>query len=168
MRDQKTLILAAAGAVAVLAGCLQSPLFRHVNADELRRRDDARGSKPPACAFHFPKAALCASLEWIVKPSHDEKAEFRLRFWHERDGTEHGPYVDPPHAVAAKLWMPAMGHGSSPVRVGQEKDASLVPIPGVYLATDVFFMMDGEWEIWVQLKREREIVEQAKVDYDFH
>ena len=38
------------------------------------------------------------------------------------------------------LWMPSMGHGSSPTRV-ERLDT------GTYRASEVFFVMPGEWEL---------------------
>lgn len=38
------------------------------------------------------------------------------------------------------LWMPSMGHGSSPVKISELS-------PGVFLIEKVFFSMHGEWEI---------------------
>ena len=56
--------------------------------------------------------------------------------------------------VAVALWMPAMGHGSSPVKVVR------VDI-GTYRASQVFFTMKGEWEIRIQLKERGDVKDQA-------
>jgi hypothetical protein len=56
------------------------------------------------------------------------------------------------------LWMPSMGHGSSPVTIN--KIAT-----GIYDVTDVYFIMDGDWQIKVQLKNGTSILEELKFSY---
>ena len=56
------------------------------------------------------------------------------------------------------LWMPSMGHGSSPVTI--KKIAT-----GIYDVTDVYFIMDGDWQIKVQLKTGTSILEELNFSY---
>ena len=149
---------------AFLSGCLQSPLLNHAVANE----GDESAEAKKGSALVFPQQELSASITWIKEPADEEAGSFTLRFWSTKLGTEQGPYVDPGHVVAVKLWMPSMGHGSSPVKVEQIKDQAGGAVAGVYEATDVFFSMGGKWEIWVQLKKnkaDKTPVEQAKIDY---
>jgi len=111
--------------------------------------------------MEFRKQGLCASLEWRSRPTPSKASEFRLRFWDPSKGTESGPYVRPQGAVGVKLWMPSMGHGSRPVTVTESPGAS-----GVYDATNVIFIMGGPWEIWVQLKKGSDLIDQAKVEIE--
>jgi hypothetical protein len=150
------------GLLGATTGCLGSPLLQHSQADSRPKLQTP--AIPPSCAFRFSRAALCAELSWTREPSEDETGEFELRFWDFRTATEHGPYVAPTATVAAKLWMPSMGHGSAPIRVRAATDAAGASIPGVYRATGVSFSMPGEWELWIQLKNGSQIVEQAKLD----
>ena len=48
--------------------------------------------------------------------------------------------------------MPDMGHGSQKVKVESAKDTNGQLISGVYNATEIMFVMGGEWEIQFQLK----------------
>lgn len=161
----------------LFAGCLNSPLLNHADADQVRagasaanqgkNSDNAEAAVPAAsCPFVFADQGLCASLEWKTLPTDEQKGAFVLRFWDSRSGTEHGPYVNPPYSVGVKLWMPDMGHGSSPVKIAQAADASGAALPGVFNVTDVYFVMGGHWEIWVQLKQDKQVVSQAKIGYD--
>jgi len=114
-----------------LMGCLDSPLFNHADA--------APGgfSQPldeSSCQIHLTKEELCASITWTKNPSEEEKGEFTLRFWKKSEGTENGPYVTPNRDVFVKLWMPDMGHGSSPVTLKPALDAGQIAIPGVFNA----------------------------------
>lgn len=129
-----------------LVGCL-------ADADELKFQ-----SKSPSgeCPLFYPRADLCASITWDVAPTNEIDGELTLRFWSASEGTPSGPYVQPSQTPFVKLWMPDMGHGSSPVKLALEGDA--------YKAVDVHFVMGGNWEVWVQLKNASTVVEQAKID----
>lgn len=51
---------------------------------------------------------------------------------------------DIPGNFKVYLWMPSMGHGSSPVKVNRIST-------GIYEVTDVYFIMEGDWEIRIKL-----------------
>lgn len=143
-----------------LTSCGISPLFNHRQAAPASSAaTGAISSANAACPIVFPKAGLCASLEWMKKPTEDQTGSLGLRFWNSTGASASGPYRAPAQKVAVKLWMASMGHGSSPVSVQP------TTTPGVFEATGVYFSMPGDWEIWVQLKNGNEIVEQAKIDY---
>ncbi|MBI3554828.1 MAG: FixH family protein, partial [Deltaproteobacteria bacterium] len=63
--------------------------------------------------------------------------------------------------VGVKLWMPAMGHGSSPVNVAHAVDQGGANVPGVFKATNVYFVMPGDWDVHVQLKNGSKVVEET-------
>lgn len=151
-----------------LSGCLESPILNHANASPKKPKEaplaESRQELPEGCDFHLATKELCASLEWVTPASDETEGELRLRFWSAKSGTLSGPYVDPGHTVFVKLWMASMGHGSSPVTVAQAKDQAGQPIVGVYDATRVHFVMGGDWEIWVQLRQEKKVIDQAKID----
>ena len=58
--------------------------------------------------------------------------------------------------VSVVLWMPSMGHGSTPTVV-QRLDV------GTYRASEVFFIMPGEWDLKFQLKTGSEVTDEALV-----
>jgi len=133
-----------------LTACGASPLLNHTNAD---------GKQSPltadaACPLKFSNSGLCAKIDWIVGPDGSNEDSFRLSFWNKETGDSSGPYVNSGHDVAVQLWMPSMGHGSSPVTVAAEST-------GIYRATRVFFTMPGAWEIRVRLQDGGTLVEQA-------
>jgi hypothetical protein len=150
-------------------GCIESPLLHHADADQLRALTPPAIQEPSGCTFSFPHQDFCASLSWTTLPSPESEAhgEFVLRFWKPSGGSRNGPFASPDQSVAVKLWMPDMGHGSSPVRVSTIRDAGSLDIPGLYRASQVYFIMPGRWEIWVQLKQEGQIIEQARIDFQF-
>jgi len=149
-----------------LLGCAllacNSPILNHSNADDGFRAPQTNGDA--SCPLEFPKHGLCASWTWEKMPTDQDLGGAQLRFWKKALGTENGPFVDPNDEVFVKLWMPDMGHGSSPVKTEKTLDSGGGVIPGVYEATKIFFVMPGHWEIWVQLKNGADLREQAKLD----
>ncbi len=163
---------------ASLTACIDSPLLNHVDeapsTEVVAAKENTADTQkvatdlPKGCALYFKSLNLCSTFEWVKRPTDDEKGSFTLRFFKEKEGTESGPYVDPGYDVKPKLWMAGMGHGSSPVTLRPARDAQDQPVTGVYDATDVFFVMGGKWEIWIQLKTGDQLIEKAKVDFDFN
>jgi hypothetical protein len=109
-----------------------------------------------ACALELANSHLCASAQWTVGPQSPAESEFILKFWDKASASESGPYIDPVNTLSVVLWMPSMGHGSSPVTI--EKIET-----GVYRVRRVFFIMPGDWEIRVFLKNGTTTVDQATV-----
>ena len=153
----------------LFSACLTSPLLEHENASEQTSTKN-QPKADPKCPLKFETLKLCASLEWTKAFSEDEKGEFIVQFWKQDkpDNNENGKHdlVDPGHTVFVKLWMPSMGHGSSPVRVSSSKDEQENVIVGSFIASEVHFVMGGAWEIWVQLKDKKKVLDQAKVDFE--
>jgi hypothetical protein len=101
--------------------------------------------KPAAtCALSYANG-LCVDITWEAKPTDDAAGSFLLKFY---SANAPETALDPQAKVAVVLWMPAMGHGSSPVTVTQVS-------PGVYRATNIYFVMPGDWEIRIKLKNDK-------------
>lgn len=111
----------------------------------------------PACQLYFKTKTLCASLEWIKKPTSENEGEFKLKFWDANSGSSRGPFVTPPGDLKVSLWMPAMGHGTGPVTVKREQ--------GIVQVSHASFSMNGDWEIWVSLLSGNQFVEKARTTY---
>jgi hypothetical protein len=104
------------------------------------------------CPFVFKDHHVCAAIEWEKLPTEKETGSLQIRFF--TLGTIDLILQTPGLTPNLVLWMPSMGHGSSPVHieaVGQ----------GTYRASDVFFIMHGEWQLILQLKDGESIAEQA-------
>ncbi|MGZ3723868.1 MAG: FixH family protein [Bdellovibrionales bacterium] len=109
--------------------------------------------KPLTCQAHFA-LQNCVAIAWEKMPTETAVGSFLFKVFRPNlaDGT---PVVeDLAGDMTITLWMPGMGHGSSPVKV-QRLDV------GTYRATEVFFTMKGEWEIRFQLKERDEVKDQA-------
>lgn len=118
-----------------------------------------RGQQATACAARFA-SDRCLSFRWEKFPTETDFGSLIFKTTRENLGDGSAVPVDPPGDVAVVLWMPGMGHGSSPVTV-ERLDV------GTYRASRVFFTMRGSWELRFQLKSGNGIDDQAIVALDF-
>ena len=123
------------------SACGNSPLLHHLNADEIESQSQI--ATPNECPLQFSKNQICGSIQWEGPVSDEKENTFTLTFDQEVSAE-----------VAVQLWMPSMGHGSSPVSIQKVG-------PGKYLVTRVFFIMPGDWDIRVQIKKNGQLDEQA-------
>ena len=103
------------------------------------------------CGLYFSKENICLKTRWVTKPSESTLGEMELSFSDPDDNTR---LLDPRNDVAIVLWMPSMGHGSTPVTITRTD-------VGRFTASEIFFIMPGPWEIRYQLKDGESIVEQS-------
>ena len=109
--------------------------------------------KPAVCAAHFA-GKDCVAIAWEKMPTETAVGSFVFKITRSNLADATPVVEDLSGDITVSLWMPAMGHGSSPVQV-QRLDI------GTYRATEVFFTMKGEWEIRIQLKARDEVKDQA-------
>lgn len=98
------------------------------------------GAQTTTCDATFAQANLCAQIHWSVGPSSDTENRFEMQFYSLSTMTP----ADLSAPVAVSLFMPSMGHGSSPVQVAKTA-------PGAYAVTKVHFIMPGFWEIRISV-----------------
>ncbi|MBC7466329.1 MAG: FixH family protein [Bdellovibrio sp.] len=84
---------------------------------------------------------LAIDLAFDKTPNDSDENTFILQF--HQPGSSVAVGVD--QTIAIILWMPSMGHGSSPVKIQKIAD-------GIYRVTKVYFIMPGDWEIRLQIK----------------
>ena len=147
----------------MVAACGRSPLLHHLQATERGASvsADAATALNPApnlsaenCPLYFEKSQLCASISWRGEVTDQGENSFELKFWSSTEGTKDGPYTDFDGTAAVQLWMPSMGHGSSPVTVTSVAR-------GHYSVTRVYFIMPGDWDVRVQIKKNGQVFEQT-------
>lgn len=112
---------------------------------------DVKPPKPPVCELFFTQKRLCVDFNWKQKNEGEQLGIIELKFYAQETPQT---YVDPDLNIAVVLWMPSMGHGSTPTEVVKIKT-------GEYEAREVYFIMPGEWEIRIQLKKNKEVVDQV-------
>lgn len=102
-------------------------------------KDTSFSGKPGTgrCTAEASTGSICIKVTWESLPTETQFGSFVFTLsdlaTDRLDLTDH-------NQISVVLWMPSMGHGSSPVNV--EKIA-----PGIYRAEKVFFNMKGDWEI---------------------
>ena len=138
------------------SACGVSPALHHHSADAAKKESSTQPPTSTECPFSFPKAGLCASWTWKADPTLDAGASATLKFWNAKEGSPNGPYVAPSSAIRPFLWMPSMGHGSSPIQVTSQEI-------GIFLLEDIFFIMPGEWTLNIELKSGSQVLEQANL-----
>lgn len=109
------------------------------------------------CASQLSAAGLCVDLVWEQLPTMQDRGVFRLNFYKADSPLV---MVEPALTPHVLLWMPSMGHGSMPVKVEKVSE-------GMYRVTDVFFVMAGEWEIHVQQKDGKTVLDEAVIPFVF-
>ncbi len=67
------------------------------------------------------------------------------------DGATH-TLIEAPGSFDVRIFMPAMGHGSSPTQLNRVLDGQGRPIPGAYQVAGIYFTMPGDWEVRVTLR----------------
>ncbi len=101
----------------------------------------------PAQKVELAKASFANSgpiwLSWEKWPTDNEFGSFFLKTGRENKGDQSPVPQDIEGELTIELWMPSMGHGSSPVIVTK------VDV-GTYRVDRVFFSMSGDWEIRIQ------------------
>ena len=107
------------------------------------------------CQARF-QGGQCVSISWEKKPTDEEFGSFLFKVF--RQGAT--PILEDPPNVSVILWMPGMGHGSSPVTVARLD-------VGTYRASEVFFTMGGDWEIRFHVKEGQNVQDQASVPFRF-
>jgi len=107
-----------------------------------------------SCTAKFQTSGACLIHNWEKIPKDSELLSFTFKI-SRPNALDNTPvpfeFAQPLEVV---LWMPSMGHGSSPVEL--EKIDS-----GTYRASRVFFSMPGEWEIRIEVKNGAALADQA-------
>ncbi len=118
---------------------------------ENQKPDPVTPNEPAKCHYFFQASHLCLSFKWLTQPKANEMASLTFNIYVQEKPTE---FVDPKNEVNIQLWMPSMGHGSSPVTLVKTE-------AGRYKTENIYFVMPGEWEIRFQLKEEQSVIEQV-------
>ena len=132
--------------ISLIASCGKSPLQLKKSNDEVQANNGLSISKK------FTSTGHSIDLVWLSPRNSTDVAHFLMI------AKQNNLASDLPLDFSLFLWMPSMGHGSSPVTL--KKIAT-----GVYDISDVYFIMDGDWQIRVQLKNASTIIEEMDFEY---
>ena len=132
--------------VFLISSCGKSPLQLKKSNDEIQGNNGLVVSKK------FSTTGHSIDLVWLSPRNSTDVTHFLLI------AKQNNIASDLPPDFSLFLWMPSMGHGSSPVTI--KKIAT-----GVYDISDVYFIMDGDWQIRVQLKNGATVTEEMDFNY---
>lgn len=129
-----------------IISCGKSPLQMKKDSNEIQGQTGLEATKV------FSTTGNAIDLIWLSPINSNDVGHFLLISKKNKIAS------DIPTDFKIFLWMPSMGHGSSPVTI--KKIAT-----GIYDVTDVYFIMDGDWQIKVQLKTGTSILEELNFSY---
>lgn len=104
-----------------------------------------------SCPMVFPKAGLCAKIDWIAGPTVGSDSTYQITFWQKEGGAETSPFIPPTAEVGSLLRMTCCGSVHFPT----VKKSST----GKFTVTEAKFMT-GNWEVYVQLKHGGDVEKQ--------
>ena len=113
-----------------LWGCGESPLLNH------KTLSDRPGRTLDLVTSSFSNLNLAFELQWSVGcPNLTDGCSFDLIF---------NQAVPTGAILASELWMPSMGHGSSPVEITQVGSSH-------WNVSEAYFIMPGLWQLKLKL-----------------
>lgn len=113
-----------------------------------------QAASAPQCEVKFEKSGLCLEWAWEVAPGESDFGS--LVFKTSREVNGQWVPEDLSGTAALVLWMPSMGHGSSPTTVTHIDT-------GTYRASRVYFVMPGAWDLRFQNKSGTSVIDEAVV-----
>lgn len=106
------------------------------------------------CLYEKRSGELCLELHWIQGPHLKVRPPMRVNMRESQFSlhlaSQEGR-LDAKELPEVELWMPAHDHGAPRVLVAQAMNGG-TPMVGQYVVTDVYFVMNGDWEVRVNLK----------------
>lgn len=137
--------------LSVLIFTFHFPLISCADRNYQASKDFTHNKPQGVCSMYFSQSQLCADMTWLKTPTEQEQGSFDLKFYSKESPEQ---LISPNFDIFVLLWMPGMGHGSSPVNVNKVSE-------GHYKVSNVFFVMKGEWEIHIQIKDGDKLIEEA-------
>jgi hypothetical protein len=116
-------------------GCGNSPISNHRDQQNHAETED-ESADSNKCQLNATALGLCAQFKFTA----DDMTAGSLRFYDVTNPIETRSIA--PWNLRVYLWMPSMGHGSSPVELEQD-----ISQPGLFNIRRIQFIMPGEWEI---------------------
>lgn len=102
------------------------------------------------CDIHLKKVDICANILFKVAPNKKKSSDFEISFIDKKTLKN----IMPKQNVETYLWMnmkDSEGHGSDAI-ILEKKDKK-------YVAKNVWFLMEGDWELHITLKENNNIID---------
>lgn len=136
----------------VLVGCAQPKYIENNNNQNNNTVQEAGAD----CSVQFTQSQICVAWCWEKKPTSNEVGSFIFKTFRLNAFDQTAIEINTASTPQVQLWMPSMGHGSTPTQVTQLD-------VGTYHAENIFFIMPGEWEIRFQIKDGDFVNDEARV-----
>jgi hypothetical protein len=143
--------------IIFVSGCARPKYIEVTNSDTT---DETTVESKNECKTSFLRSSLCLLWYWENRPNSQSMGSLIFKIYRLNLLDQTPIEVDPLYTPELILWMPSMGHGSTPTQI-QRIDT------GTFRAQRVFFIMPGEWELKFQIKNESEIMDEAKINILF-
>lgn len=117
--------------------------------EDAQKPEDA--NQITACPLKF-SSGLCLEWDWEKEPAESEFGSLIFKTY-KLENSQVVPQ-DLSGTAALVLWMPSMGHGSSPTTVTRIE-------AGTYRASRVYFVMPGAWDLHFQNKDGAKVIDEA-------
>lgn len=134
----------------ILFGCARPKYIQESGAADSAQPDSTSSRKTDItaeCAIVFSETKYCLSWYWENKPTSKQAGSLIFKMYRLNQFDKTAVAIDPAGMPAVVLWMPSMGHGSTPTQTTRLD-------VGTYRASNVFFIMPGEWDIRFSVKDE--------------
>lgn len=143
--------------IAILAGCAEP---KYETVQQAPAGNTSQSQKVTECEVLFQNSRYCLLWRWEQMPTSTQVGSVVFKVVRANALDDSPMPVDLTAIPALILWMPSMGHGSSPTTVEQVDTGS-------FRARNVFFIMPGEWELKFQVKDGSTIQDEAVVTLTF-
>jgi hypothetical protein len=130
-------------------------------SDERPASDSSQNKTVPEgkadCSLRLSVSGHCLTWSWENQPTAQKPGSLVFKIFRLNQFDQSSVELDTSVLPEVILWMPSMGHGSSPTKVTRLDT-------GTYRADDVFFVMPGAWQIKFQVREENRSVDGVIVD----
>lgn len=128
---------------ALLVGCARA---EYVDSPSNPVRPPTKASCEVRCDYRLASGS-CVELNWEKVAVKKEFGQFVIKITRANLYDQSPTLVDS-HGIEAFLWMPSMGHGSSPLKIDKVDS-------GIYRISRVYFSMPGDWEIHIKISADK-------------
>ncbi|MFN8845445.1 MAG: hypothetical protein ACK5V3_00480 [Bdellovibrionales bacterium] len=143
--------------LSFVIGCARP---KYINESDPATSGETTEESKIECKTRFLKNEMCLIWYWEKRPTSQTMGSLIFKIFKLNLLDQTPIEMDPPNTPELILWMPSMGHGSTPTQV-QRIDT------GTYRAGKVYFIMPGEWELKFQIKNGSELIDEAKINILF-
>lgn len=120
----------------------------------------SQGLSVSQCKTRLQNSGHCLLWDWEKRPTSSQAGSLVIKIVRANALDDSPVPVDLQGTPSLLLWMPSMGHGSTPTRTEQIDTGS-------FRISEVFFVMPGEWEMRFQLTSEGTVHDEAVISLLF-